>query len=359
MGRAGSGSSSSSRSSGSHSSSRSSGGHRSSGRSGGSSHSRVSSSFGGSHSYTHSPSYRHTTHTTYRSSYSNPQSYYDDYHGYGSPSGPVSSSPSYYSSPEYRQQCRREAAIRTKMTYAFVCLFILVVMIFGICANISSKPQSTRNRDKLTQVPAYNADCIIDELYWFDSQKYTGQKLESFYNETGIQPYIYLRDYDASLKTDKEKEEYAVELFDELGLTENTFLYVYFAEEDVENDVGFMCYVNGKMVDSIMDSEAIGIFWGYIDSLWYTDYSTDTVFTETFKKTAKTIMHRSTTTKDIIFVAIVGCAIAIIPVSVIIVMNKKRKHEAERAKETERIFKASMEDLSKSSESDPLIDKYK
>ena len=356
MGRAGSGSSGSSGSSGGHSSSRSSGGHHSSGRSGSSSHSRASSSYSSSynsHSYTHSPSYRNNTHTTYRSSYNNQQGYYDNYHG------PVSNSSSYYSSPEYRQHVRREAAIKTRISFAFVCLFILVVAIFSICTNISSKPQSTRNREKLTQVPAYDADCITDELYWFDSPSRTGQKLEEFYNETGVQPYIYLHDYDASLKTDKDKEKYAVELFDELGLTENTFLYVYFAEEDVDNAVGFMCYVNGKMVDSVMDSEAIEIFWGYIDSLWYTDYSTDTVFTEAFLKTAKTIMHRSTTTKDVIFVAIIGCIVAIIPISVIVIMNKKRKNEAEKAKETERIFKASMEDLSKASESDPLLDKYK
>lgn len=42
-----------------------------------------------------------------------------------------------------------------------------------------------------------------------------------------------------------------------------------------------------------------------------------------------------------------------------IVMKTKRQHEAEKAAETERILKTPMQDLAKSSEDDPLVDKYK
>lgn len=235
---------------------------------------------------------------------------------------------------------------------------VIIAMVIGVIANIQSRPVSARNRDKLTQVPAFNSDCVVDELYWFDNVNSAGNKLRNFYDETGIQPYIYLRAYDSSLTTNQAKEEYALSLFDELGLAENTFLYVYFAEEDTDNDVGYMCYVNGKMVDSIMDDEAIDIFWGYIDAYWYTDMSTDEMFRDVFNKTASIIMKRSTTATDVFIVIAIGAAIIGTLFAIYMIMKTKRKHEAEKAKETERILSTPMQDLVKGSESDPLVNKY-
>jgi uncharacterized membrane protein len=58
--------------------------------------------------------------------------------------------------------------------------------------------------------------------------------------------------------------------------------------------------------------------------------------------------------KYIIFV--VG-AIGIL-ILILFIMKKRREAEAARAAETERILKASMDDLAGSSGSDPLVDKY-
>lgn len=55
-----------------------------------------------------------------------------------------------------------------------------------------------------------------------------------------------------------------------------------------------MAYVNGKQVTSVMDSEAVNIFWNYIDRYWTDDsLSTVEVFTKTFNSTANTIMEKS------------------------------------------------------------------
>lgn len=348
MGRAGSGSSGGGHSSGSHSSSRSSGGHSiSSHRSGSSfSHSRSysSSSHGSGSSY-----HRSYSHTSPSRNYSNPQQYYDTYHGYGGGG--------YYPSSPTRHRNNAVGGLGSTMLLAISIVIIAIVI--GVIANIQDRPTSSRDRDKLTQVPAFDSDCVVDELYWFDNVNSAGNKLRNFYDETGIQPYIYLRAYDSSLRTNEEKEEYALSLFDELGLSENTFLYVYFAEEDTDNDVGYMCYVNGKMVDSIMDDEAIDIFWGYIDSYWYTDISTDELFQDVFNRTAAIIMRRSTTAADILIVIAIGAAVIGALFVIYMIMKTKRKNEAEKAKETERILSTPMQDLVKGSESDPLVDKYK
>ena len=103
-----------------------------------------------------------------------------------------------------------------------------------------------------------------------------------------------------SLTSDNQKDEYAQTWYSENIDNEDTFLFVYFEEQN-SDEIGYMAYVNGKQVTSVMDSEAIDIFWNYIDRYW-TDSSLSTVdvFTKTFDSTAKTIMKKSTTSKDII-----------------------------------------------------------
>lgn len=279
MPRAGSGGghSSSHRSSGGHSSSRSSGGHHvSSG-----SHSRAGS--GHSSSY-HGSSFRHSAppppplggpmpppppRKYHRRRYT--RTYY-----YGSPSKRLSSS----------------IIIVIVLTVVLIVLPLLFSAISTARPDNSFNYASARSRNKLKSGLSFNSDCIVDELDWFDSVPKAGAKLRTFYDKTGVQPYIVLLKYHPELTTDSQKEDYALEYYDAHIDNESTFLYMYFAEQNQDNDVGYMCYVNGKQVDSVMDAEAIDIFWGYIDRYWYDDMSTDALFEKAFTKTAETIMKK-------------------------------------------------------------------
>ncbi|MBO5146097.1 MAG: hypothetical protein J6C19_11280 [Lachnospiraceae bacterium] len=340
MGRAGSGGghSSSRRSSGGHSSSRSSGGHRV----GSSSHSRAGSARSSSH---HSGSH-------YGSSFSHggpgmppppPR-----YGGPGMPPPPPYGRRKYYRTGRYHNR-----SYRTYGSGAFSKLFSYF-MIFMVCAVIlgifgamrsanghsggSSIPASTINREKLDSGLSFDSNCIVDELDWFDSVSKAGTRLRTFYDKTGVQPYIVLLQYNPALTTDEQKEEYALEYYDNYIDNEATFLYMYFAEQEQDNDVGYMCYVNGKQVNAVMDAEAVDIFWGYIDKYWYSDMSTDELFEKAFTKTAETIMAKPRTSADILFVLAVGVVIIGIIIAVIAAMNTRRRHERERAEETQRIL---------------------
>ena len=114
--------------------------------------------------------------------------------------------------------------------------------------------------------------------------------------------------------------------------------------EDVDNEVGYMCYVNGKQVDSVMDAEAVDIFWGYLDRNWYSDMSTDELFTNAFIMTAETIMTKSRTKTDVVFVLAAGFVIIGILFAAISAMKTKRRHERERAEETQRILNTPLPD---------------
>ena len=247
---------------------------------------------------------------------------------------------------------------------AIISLIIFVVVLIAAfggfpssnSSSTKSVPKSTQNRERLESGVGYDNNCIVDNIGWFDNVTKTEKSIKKFYDKTGVQPYIVLNAYDSTLLTDTAKEEYAKKWYDEHIKNESTFLYMYFAEPDTDNDVGYMAYVNGKQVSSVMDSEAIEIFWAYVDKYWYSDMSTDDMFTTIFTKTADRIMTKSTTAADVGNNAIKVIGVIVVFAGIIVVMVIRRKHKAEEAKETEKILNTP---LNGDSEADDLLKKYK
>lgn len=245
-----------------------------------------------------------------------------------------------------------------------VVLIIFIVIFYSVfggflspdSSSTKSVPKSTQNRERLESGVGYDNNCIVDNIGWFDNVTKTEKSIKKFYDKTGVQPYIVLNAYDSTLLTDTAKEEYAKKWYDEHIKNESTFLYMYFAEPDTDNDVGYMAYVNGKQVSSVMDSEAIEIFWAYVDKYWYSDMSTDDMFTTIFTKTADRIMTKSTTAADVGNNAVKVIGVIVVFAGIIVVMVLRRKHKAEEAKETEKILNTP---LNGDSEADDLLKKYK
>lgn len=241
-----------------------------------------------------------------------------------------------------------------------IFIVVLVTAFGGFPSSKSSStkniPKSTQNRERLESGVGYDNNCIVDNIGWFDNVTKTEKSIKKFYDKTGVQPYIVLNAYDSTLLTDTAKEEYAKKWYDEHIKNESTFLYMYFAEPDTDNDVGYMAYVNGKQVSSVMDSEAIEIFWAYVDKYWYSDMSTDDMFTTIFTKTADRIMTKSTTAADVGNNAVKVIGVIVVFAGIIVVMVLRRKHKAEEAKETEKILNTP---LNGDSEADDLLKKYK
>lgn len=354
MGRAGAGRSGGSRSHSSHrSSSRSSGSHRvSSSRSYGSTRSY------GSSSRTHS--YSSTPRTRSYGSYSSGSAPWPS-HSAGrdtvfiNTGNPVPQSYVPGRVTDYDPVTKKRGSCLGSFFKVFVAIWLVVLLVIFISKLANMDTKSTVNREKLDSGYCYINECIVDELGWFDNISETSKRLQSFYNKTGVQPYIVLLDYMPSLRTDEAKEAYAEKYFDDKKLNENGFLFIYFAEENVEDDVGLMCYVNGKMTSTVMDSEAVEIFWNYIDRYWYTDMSTDDVFVTVFDKVGETIMSKSTTPADVARAAVIGVIVLIGSGAVLIIVLLSVMQKAKKVEEDAKILNTPLEKLS---ESDDLVDKY-
>lgn len=247
----------------------------------------------------------------------------------------------------YSRSYGRRTSLSTVVT-VIVFLVIIATLAIGLSSLGSSGyggaiTPSTHSREKL-DVVGWRDNCIVDELGWIENERATAEGLHGFYKTTGVQPYVALFAYDPSLKSDTQKQQYAENYYEEHIDNEGTFLYCYF--EDSNPDVfGYGVTVNGKYINAMMDSEATHVFQDYLFQNWDRYEAMDDVLTHTFDSTAKRIMTKTTTGMDVMSkIAVMGIVIAG-GVVVIVIMNKKRKHEAERAAETERILNSDIKDL--------------
>lgn len=308
----------------------SSGGHRSSGghsssRVGGGHHVGRSSRPTGSSSFNRGPSMHHYHHT------------------------PPPPRRGYYG---YRRNVYTSSSSGLGTLIACLIVFAVVIFSFFMIASDDSDVTSTINREKIENPIPYDNNCIKDELGYVENTSKLSKNLKNFYNKTGIQPYIYLKSYDETLTSDSQKDNYAQNWYEQNIDNEDTFLFVYYEDQD-PNEIGYMAYVNGKQVTSVMDSEAVNIFWNYIDRYWTDDsLSTVEVFTKTFNSTADTIMEKSTTSNDIIKIICIVVGIIIVIGGIIYILRMKFKRDKEKAKETVEILKTPLD------KSDELRDKY-
>ncbi len=242
---------------------------------------------------------------------------------------------------------------------AFVVFMVILTM--PSCSNSEPNrndynvtvPESTYNRTKLDSGRAYDSNCIDDELGWFSNAGTAEQRLKVFYDKTGIQPYILFAQYNPKLTSDEAKREWAKQWYDQHIDNEDTLLFVYFAERDTDNDVGYMTLVNGKHVSSIMDAQATEIFWTYLDEYWYSDRSTDDAIVATFDATADRIMTKTTTRNDVrkwVTVAVMVIAVCVVAAIVVwLLIKRKREHE----RYVERMVTTPLETAE-----DPILNKY-
>lgn len=240
----------------------------------------------------------------------------------------------------------------------FFMAFILIVAVFlviGLGAG-GGAPQSTIQRERVDSTYTFDRNCVVDELGWLDNRGKLTKGLEYFYKETGVQPWIVLTYVTSETDTDAKREAWVKNYFD-TNCNPSTFMYVYFETDDTSvkgPDVVWW----GDIAASVMDTEAVDIFLNYLDSDWVTwDVDdTDGMFVHIFEKTANTIMRVSTTGKDIMKYVIIFAIVVVALIGFVVLFNKKRDAERERAAETERILQAGQNQATYGSPTDAADD---
>lgn len=233
---------------------------------------------------------------------------------------------------------------------------IFTFLIVFLLAHLMNLSDAGNTREKLTGT-IYAENCIEDQLQWFEDENETEKELKSFFDETGVQPYIYLKKYDASLKTDADKEEWAVDWYQNNITNDYTFLYVYFEDQD-PNEVGYMSYVAGVDAQSVMDSDAVDTFWSNIDRFWDAEPDTGEMFCKVFETTADDIMPFSENYKFPVFPLFILVAGPIEVYLLVQLLNTNKKIKEKDREDARRIINTPIEDLV-DQETEKLREKYK
>lgn len=223
------------------------------------------------------------------------------------------------------------------MIIAAIC-FIAVILAVGCFV----KPAND-TKEKLAASEPFVEDCVIDELGWIDSMSKDG--LRHFYDETGIQPFIYLKAYDASLTTKQAKEEWTVDYYEKNIPNETSFLYVYFEDED-PNVIGYMTYAGGTGIQTVMDAEAVSVFWDNIDTYWDMISDTGELFNEVFESTADEVMQdMSGFAKPFLMTILIAGFIVVEIVFTCSFVGIKKRKDRLKEEENRKILDTPMEEL--------------
>lgn len=245
-----------------------------------------------------------------------------------------------------------------KVLIAMSAIMVVIAIIIAVVSNNNKSQRTSLNRVKLDTGLAYMNDCVNDELGWVNENK-VSKGLKQFYNDTGAQPYIWLRAYDGTDYNDDEEMDIALDYFDNVVSRQDAVMLVYFEESD-PNEVGNMALIHGSLSGAIMDAEAEDIFWNNLDAAWetYSEDETDEMFIHIFESTGNAIMYHPTSGWDVLNGIVILLSIMGVAGAIIIAVREVNRRNKEKAEETERILSSSLEEIA-GEKKDDLLEKYK
>ncbi len=251
--------------------------------------------------------------------------------------------------------------------FMFPLLIVIIVVIMIVSsvavANMDSGSDTVAYEgEEITRTKLADNQCtessewIDDELGWLSSQSTVKKAMESFYSETGVQPYLIITDNidgkGAGL-TDDEVESYLEETYDSLYNDEGHMILLFIEYEPGE----YYRYIfTGSAADGVIDASAKDYIANLVDS-YYTDSSLtdDEYFAKIFTDAGKNLMqdyNESTRTRNIIII------IVVVGVILIIVLILAKRYSDSKAKEAERTKEILDTPIGNSSSDDELLHKY-
>lgn len=245
----------------------------------------------------------------------------------------------------------RGVSAASVLVLVVVVVIVVAVAFGGFSCGSSSIEASTVQREALPAGSVQETGYYTDDGGWISSPSTLEAGMRQFFEETGVQPYLYILPNGASSST-QELSQYAQQLYSQLFQDEGHFILVF-----CDNNAGsYSCgYWIGAQAESVLDSEAITILSQYLDRYYYdTSLSEEELFSETFASTADRIME--VTPSPVVPVA--ACIAVIVVVGgVVFVVRYRAKAKAEEQRRQQEILNTPLETFGDSAIED-LAEKY-
>lgn len=275
------------------------------------------------------------------------------------------SRPSYggYNSGGYRpsggQQPPKKGGSGTLTTVILILVIALLLIAVFVAVSDSSASGITGSTVERTPLPAGSVNetaYFDDQLGWIESPSKLKAGMKSFYEATGVQPYLYITDevYGSHSPTTDQLDQYVNELYDQL-FTDEAHMLVLFLEWEGAPSVYWTRYVCGVQAKTVIDEEAADILLDYIDRNYYdSDLDETEFFANSFEDAGERIMQ---VTKSPWIPILSICAVAAVLAVVAVLFQQKRKAEAAKAKELEDMLSKPLETFD-DKEAEDLAKKY-
>lgn len=229
----------------------------------------------------------------------------------------------------------------------------IIVIVAGLIAARPNIQQSTIERSKLDSSLCTRVDTWYqDDINWIHDEKTLLKGLKTFYDKTGVQPYLWITDnINGKAKPNTSDFETALkskysELFKDEG-----HVIVCFMESSPS--VYATYYWAGSAAKGVIDDEAGEILLDVIDSKYTSDLSDEEMFSKSFSDAATRMMKVGRTTKQLIIIAVIVLLCLGFVVSVYLWVKTRAKARAEEAEETQRILNTPIDEIGES-----VLNKY-
>ena len=166
-----------------------------------------------------------------------------------------------------------------KKTTAVGCLsvILIIIAIILVVAMISgiNAAKDAKNRVKLDEKVTVDIGYVDDQLKWFSKKSVVESGMKSFYEATGVMPYLYLTDTIDGEAYPKEMDfrNFAEATYDQLfHISGNEYdeahVLVVFQQYDDDSDYG-VYVLPGLVAKTVLDDEAQSILRDYIDRYYW------------------------------------------------------------------------------------------
>lgn len=263
------------------------------------------------------------------------------------------SSSSRRSSSSYTRSVHHYYRPASPVATTLILIIALVMVVLGMLSQRSSIQTSTIERTKLESSQCQKVDTWYqDDIDWIHDEKTLLKGLKDFYNQTGVQPYLWITDnINGKAKPTTSDFESALQAkYDEL-FNDEGHLIVCFMESSPSIYATY--YWAGSAAKGVIDDEAGEILLDVIDSKYTSDLTDEQMFSKSFSDAATRMMKVGHTTKQLVIMTAIAILVVVGVIAVIFLIKAKRKAAAEEAAETERILNTDIDEMSNS-----VLDKY-
>ena len=246
-----------------------------------------------------------------------------------------------------------------KKTTAVGCLSVILIILAIILAFTTiagfNSAKNAKNRVKLDKKVSVDIGYLNDQLGWIDKKSTVERGMKSFYDQTGVMPYLIITDKlgGTNPESSSATASYTESVYKQLFGSDDTHFLVLWYQENGSDDYAFMYC--GAAANGVVDADARDVVMNYFNRYYTSDYDDNQYFAKVFEDSAEEIMKQS----DSGWKSTLGMLILVIAVLIVMnIIDYKNTMKIKKQEAAAKILNANIENPGWKDEAENLSEKY-